>query len=32
MNISQFVVLGALEQIGHGSGYDVLQPDSAPHL
>jgi DNA-binding PadR family transcriptional regulator len=25
MNIPQFVVLGALEQIGHGSGYDVLQ-------
>lgn len=25
MNIPQFVVLGALEQIGHGSGYDLLQ-------
>ena len=25
MNIAQFVVLGALEQLGQGSGYDVMQ-------
>lgn len=25
MNIAQFVVLGALEQLGRGSGYDIMQ-------